>query len=42
MKNETTQLKTSWETPDMTVLPINEITLGAGAAGTDFGSEISV
>ncbi|ACU62337.1 hypothetical protein Cpin_4903 [Chitinophaga pinensis DSM 2588] len=42
MKNETTQQKTTWETPDMTVLPINDVTLGAGAAGTDFASEISV
>lgn len=31
----------NWETPSMTILSINEVTLGAGAAGTDFGSEIS-
>ncbi|WP_262903188.1 hypothetical protein [Chitinophaga rhizophila] len=41
MKNETAQPKLTWETPDMTVLPINEVTLGAGEAGFDFASEIS-
>jgi hypothetical protein len=41
MKNETTPTKSTWETPDLIVLPINDVTLGAGAAGIDFGSEIS-
>jgi hypothetical protein len=42
MKNEQTQPKPVWETPDLTVLAVNEVTLGAGEAGFDFGSEISV
>lgn len=42
MKNETAQSKPTWETPDMTVLPINEVTLGGGGAGSDFGAEIEL
>lgn len=41
MKNEQTLPKPQWETPGMTILAVNEVTLGGGAAGTDFGSEIS-
>jgi hypothetical protein len=42
MKNETSeQTKQTWVTPVFTVLSINNETLGAGAAGVDFGSEIS-
>jgi|APAra7269096979_1048534.scaffolds.fasta_scaffold00264_8 hypothetical protein len=39
MKNETTQPKTKWETPDMTVLPINDVTLGEAGPGPDFSGE---
>lgn len=35
------QGKSTWTSPDITVAPVSEITLGLGAAGTDFGSEIS-
>lgn len=40
MKNEQMQPKPHWETPDMAILAVNELTLGDGAAGTDFASEI--
>jgi len=42
MKNETLETpKQTWIAPAFTLLSINDVTLGAGAAGTDFGSEIS-
>jgi hypothetical protein len=41
MKNEQTTQKSEWITPDIQVYEVNDITLGAGAAGFDFGSEIS-
>lgn len=31
-----------WIAPDLKVFEVNDLTLGGGAAGTDFGSEISV
>ncbi len=40
-KAESQMAKKTWETPVATVSSINIETLGAGAAGTDFGSEIS-
>lgn len=42
MKNETVQSKPTWQTPDMTVLPINEVTLGAGTSGADFAAEFEL
>jgi len=41
MKNEMTPTTSNWETPDMIILAVNEVTLGAGEAGNDFASEIS-
>lgn len=41
MKNEQTTQKSAWISPDIKVYEVNDITLGNGAAGFDFGSEIS-
>jgi hypothetical protein len=41
MKNEQTMQKSEWITPDIKVYEVNDITLGAGGAGFDFGSEVS-
>lgn len=43
MKNETPETlpKQTWIAPAFTLLSINDATLGLGAAGTDFGSELS-
>lgn len=37
---ETTQ-KQEWTTPEIKVYEVNDITLGNGGAGFDFGSEVS-
>jgi hypothetical protein len=41
MKNEQTTQKSEWVTPDIQVYEVNDITLGLGGAGFDFGSEVS-
>lgn len=41
MRSDTTQGLPIWETPDMTVVPINEATLGLWDFGSDFDGEIS-
>lgn len=41
MKNDTSQRLLTWETPDITVLPINDVTLGVRDFGGDFGLELS-
>lgn len=41
MKNEEMQSQRQWETPDMIILAMSEVTLGDGAAGTDYASEIT-
>jgi hypothetical protein len=43
MKNESSasQPKQTWVTPALTVLSINNETLGLGGGGTDFGSELT-
>jgi|GEM_PF-2308510 len=40
MENTQTS-KPVWIAPDLKVFEVNDLTLGAGAAGIDFGSEIS-
>jgi hypothetical protein len=41
MKNDTSQQPATWETPDMTVLSINDVTLGYWYFGGDVFGELS-
>lgn len=42
MKNETLETpKQTWIAPVFTLLSINDVTLGLGGGGPDFGSELS-
>ncbi|SFM70206.1 hypothetical protein SAMN05428949_0486 [Chitinophaga sp. YR627] len=42
MKNNTQQLLLTWETPEMVVLPIHDVTLGEAGSGSDFAAEWEV
>lgn len=41
MKNNTTQQPLTWETPDMIIVPINDVTLGVRDFGGEFNLELS-
>ncbi|SFM70227.1 hypothetical protein SAMN05428949_0487 [Chitinophaga sp. YR627] len=41
MKNDISSHLLTWESPDMTVLPINEVTLGYWYFGGDVFGELS-
>ncbi|WPV66082.1 MULTISPECIES: hypothetical protein [unclassified Chitinophaga] len=41
MKSEQTSSKPIWTTPDIKVYEVNDLTLGNGGGGFDFGSEVS-
>lgn len=42
MENGQTTSKPVWVAPDMKVFEVNDLTLGSGATGFDFASEVSV